>query len=67
VDARPEIAQRFKIDKVPTLVVIEDRSVKCRIVDPRGALALRRQLEPWLQKSARADRRPSQTAQPTTR
>jgi thiol-disulfide isomerase/thioredoxin len=48
VDERPDLAERFQVDAVPTLVVIEDRRVVKRIVSPDTALDLARSLKPWL-------------------
>ena len=48
VDERPDLAERFRIDAVPTLVVIEGRRVVGRIVSPDTALELARSLKPWL-------------------
>jgi thioredoxin-like negative regulator of GroEL len=48
VRERPDLAERFGIDAVPTLVVIEERRVVGRIVSPTTALDLARSLKPWL-------------------
>jgi len=45
---RPDLFERFAVDEVPTLVVIEERRVKARLVAPRGAVAIERFLAPWL-------------------
>jgi thioredoxin-like negative regulator of GroEL len=45
---RPDLAERFRVDVVPTLVVIDGRQVVGRIVSPDTALALARSLKPWL-------------------
>jgi thioredoxin-like negative regulator of GroEL len=45
---QPELYERFRVDEVPTLVVVEDRRVKGRLVAPRGAVAIERFLAPWL-------------------
>jgi thioredoxin-like negative regulator of GroEL len=45
---QPELCERFRVDEVPTLVVVEDRRVKGRLVAPRGAVAIERFLAPWL-------------------
>jgi thioredoxin-like negative regulator of GroEL len=50
VDLRPELAERFRIDVVPTLVVVEDRKVRKRIVDPNGCRAIEVELAPWLRR-----------------
>lgn len=49
VEERSDLAERFQIDRVPTLVVVEGRRVARRIVAPGTALDLARALEPWLQ------------------
>ena len=48
VDERPDLAERFRVDTVPTLVVIEGQRVVARIVSPETALDLARSLKPWL-------------------
>ncbi|HEU5243431.1 MAG TPA: thioredoxin family protein [Gaiellaceae bacterium] len=45
---RPDLAERFRVEAVPTLVVIEGRRVAQRIVAPETALDLARSLKPWL-------------------
>lgn len=48
VDRRPDIAERFGIETVPTLCVVVDRRLRKRIVAPRGCRELERELTPWL-------------------
>jgi thioredoxin-like negative regulator of GroEL len=48
VDARPDLAERFKIESVPTIVVVEGRRVKKRVVAPNGCRELERELAAWL-------------------
>jgi thioredoxin-like negative regulator of GroEL len=48
VDRRPDLAERFRVDAVPTLVIVEGRRVRGRIVAPRGCTELERELGPWL-------------------
>jgi thioredoxin-like negative regulator of GroEL len=48
VDSRPELAARFRVEAVPTVLVVEGGRVKCRIDDPRGCRDLEDQLRPWL-------------------
>ncbi len=48
VDRRPDLAERFRVEDVPTVLVVERRRVKRRIVAPRGCRELEAQLEPWL-------------------
>lgn len=48
VDARPDLAERFKVESVPTIVVVEGRRIKRRIVSPNGCRELEKELQPWL-------------------
>ncbi len=48
VDEHPELLERFQIDEVPTLVVVEDRQVKRRLSHPRGCRDIEDLLAPWL-------------------
>jgi len=49
VDRRPDLAERFRVDGVPTLLVVDGRKVKRRIVSPSGCRELKEELAPWLQ------------------
>ena len=48
VETRPDLAERFGIQTVPTLCVVEDRRLRKRITAPRGCRELERELAPWL-------------------
>lgn len=48
VNERPDLAERFRVDVVPTLVVVEERRLVQRIVSPRSATELERELAAWL-------------------
>jgi thioredoxin-like negative regulator of GroEL len=48
VDQRPDLAEKFRIEEVPTVCVVESRRLRRRIVAPRGCRELERELEPWL-------------------
>lgn len=48
VNDRPEIAERFRVAEVPTLLVVADRRVQARVTRPRGCRALEELLSPWL-------------------
>ncbi|MFL5959065.1 MAG: thioredoxin family protein [Gaiellaceae bacterium] len=50
VDAerRPDLAARFKITELPTLVVIDDNRVLGRLSRPRGCKQITELLDPWL-------------------
>lgn len=48
VDRRPDLAERLRVDAVPTFLVVEDRRVRGRIVAPGGCRDLEGFLKPWL-------------------
>ena len=48
VDARPDLAERFRVRELPTLLVVESRVVKSRLVSPRGCRDVEAFLRPWL-------------------
>lgn len=48
VEKRPDLAERFGIEAVPTLCVVEERRLRKRITAPRGCRELERELAPWL-------------------
>lgn len=48
-EAHPELIERFRIEDVPTLVVVEARTVQARLERPRGCRDIERFLAPWLQ------------------
>jgi thioredoxin-like negative regulator of GroEL len=48
VEQRPDLAERFRIAEVPTLVIVEERRVAQRVVSPRGCRELERALGKWL-------------------
>jgi thioredoxin-like negative regulator of GroEL len=45
---RPDLAERFRVDRVPTIVVIDGRRVRRRIVAPRGCREIEEGLRRWL-------------------
>lgn len=47
VRERPDLAERFRVEAVPTLLVIEERRVVRRIISPKG-VELERALAKWL-------------------
>jgi thioredoxin-like negative regulator of GroEL len=48
VERRPDLAEKFRVDEVPTICVVDGRKLKRRIVAPRGCRELEAELEPWL-------------------
>jgi thioredoxin-like negative regulator of GroEL len=48
VERRPEIAERFKIDEVPTLVLVKDKRVVARLAGRASAPKIERMLDQHL-------------------
>ena len=47
-EERPDLHERFRIVQTPTLMVISERAVRGRLVQPRGCEEIRDFLGPWL-------------------
>ena len=47
-EERPDLLERFKVGAVPTLVVVQDKSVAGRLERPRGCREIEGFLAPWL-------------------
>ena len=47
-DERRDLAERFRIDRVPTLIVADRRVVRGKLVEPRGCEEIQTFLAPWL-------------------
>ena len=45
---RPDLVERFRVDLLPTLLVVEAKSVAARLEQPRGCREIERFLSPWL-------------------
>jgi thioredoxin-like negative regulator of GroEL len=48
VHAEPDLVDRFRIEEVPTLVVVEGKRVSARLASPRGCGQIEELLAPWL-------------------
>jgi thioredoxin-like negative regulator of GroEL len=48
IDERPDLLERFRVDEVPTLLVVENRQIKGRLSHPRGCRDIEDLLAPWL-------------------
>lgn len=48
VDTRPELAEQYGVDEVPTVVVLDGRQVAARVVSPRHSHGIESALRPWL-------------------
>jgi thioredoxin-like negative regulator of GroEL len=46
---RPDLLERFKIQTVPTLIVVDGRRVAGKLEKPRGCRDIEGFLQPWLQ------------------
>jgi thioredoxin-like negative regulator of GroEL len=47
-EERPDLVDRFKVTTLPTLVVVEGKSVRGRLERPRGCRDIEAFLAPWL-------------------
>ena len=47
-EERPDLLERFEVSKIPTLVVVEGKTVQARLENPRGCREIERFLAPWL-------------------
>ena len=47
-EERPDLAERFHVERVPTLYVVEGKRVQARLEEPRGCRDIQRFLAPWL-------------------
>jgi thioredoxin-like negative regulator of GroEL len=47
-EERPDLIERFRIETLPTLIVVEGKSVAGRLVRPRGCRDIETFLSPWL-------------------
>ena len=44
----PDLSERLRVDRVPTLLVVEDKRVRARLEEPRGCADIEEALKPWL-------------------
>ena len=47
-EERPELLERFRVDTVPTICILEGKSLAARLVAPRGCREIEQFLAPWL-------------------
>jgi thioredoxin family protein len=47
-EERPDLLDRFRVDKTPTLMVVDQNAVRGKLVQPRGCEEIRTFLAPWL-------------------
>ncbi|MGH3001254.1 MAG: thioredoxin family protein [Gaiellaceae bacterium] len=48
-EKRPDLVAKFGITRIPTLVVVEDKTVRGRLEGPNGCRDIEQFLSPWLQ------------------
>ena len=48
VESRPELAERYRIEQLPTILVVEDKRLRMRLEKPRGCVEIQTALAPWL-------------------
>jgi thioredoxin-like negative regulator of GroEL len=48
VEDRPDLVERFRVNAVPTVLVIDESRVRARVADPSGVRPLAEALAPWL-------------------
>ncbi len=46
--ARPDLVERFAVESLPALVVVEGKQVQAKLERPRGCREIERFLAPWL-------------------
>lgn len=49
VDERADLAEKFRVEITPTLIVVDGKRVKGRLERPHGCLEIEALLKPWLQ------------------
>src|SRR5215218_5941691 len=47
-ERRPDLLDRFRIERTPTLVVVDEQVVRGKLVEPRGCEEIHAFLAPWL-------------------
>ena len=47
-EERPDLVERFGVDELPTLLVVEEKKVRGRLEQPRGCRDIENFLAPWL-------------------
>jgi thioredoxin-like negative regulator of GroEL len=48
VEEHPELTAKFRVSRVPTIVVMEDRRIRARLECPKGRSPIEDALRPWL-------------------
>ena len=48
IDTRPDLAERFRINGDPALLVVSEKAVRGRLDAPKGCTEIKALLAPWL-------------------
>ena len=48
VEERPDLIERYRVEEVPTIVVVTERQIRGRLAHPRGCRDIEDLLAPWL-------------------
>jgi thioredoxin 1 len=48
VDEQPELAERFRVEAIPALFVVEGKRARARLDEPQGCGDIEEFLTPWL-------------------
>jgi thioredoxin-like negative regulator of GroEL len=48
VERRPDLVDKFRVEQIPTICVVEGRRLHRTIVAPSGCRELEEELDPWL-------------------
>jgi thioredoxin-like negative regulator of GroEL len=48
-EQRPDLVERFAVAELPTLLIVEDKHVRGRLIRPRTSTEIESFLSPWLQ------------------
>jgi thioredoxin family protein len=47
-DERPDLVDRFRVEELPTLLIVDGRRVRARLARPKGCRDIETLLKPWL-------------------
>lgn len=47
-DRHPQLVDRFKVEEIPALVVVDNKRVRARLDRPRGCIQISETLATWL-------------------
>jgi thioredoxin-like negative regulator of GroEL len=47
-ERHPDLVERFRVKRVPTLIVVDERKICARLAEPSGCRQITKVLSPWL-------------------